>query len=107
MQEVEGSEAALHSKEAACQAGQNEVASNRLQLEASRYHSPPFACFALLCLALLCYAALCFAVLCFAWLGFAWLADMLQSQIHMRVEASLAVKEVGCAEAAAQICGSK
>ena len=53
-QEVESSEAALHNKEAACQAAQDEVASNRLQLEASRYQhwhlSACCACFA-------CYAA--------------------------------------------------
>ena len=52
-QEAESSEAALHSKQAACQAGQHEVASNRLQLEASRYWLPAlFACMpvCLLCL---------------------------------------------------------
>lgn len=53
-QEVESSQAALHNKEAACQAAQDEVVSNRLQLEASRYqHQHLSACFA--CIA--CYAA--------------------------------------------------
>ena len=52
-QEVESTEAVLHSKEAACQAAQDKVTSNRLQLQASRYQlqhlSACFACFA-------CYA---------------------------------------------------
>lgn len=43
-QEAENSEAALHSKQAACQAAQHEVASNRLQLEASRYWPPALFC---------------------------------------------------------------
>ena len=39
-QELESSETVLHGKEQACKAAQYEVASHRLQIEASRYYTP-------------------------------------------------------------------